>query len=65
MVLDNTLKSFCIDNPHANDPDYSLQMAQAVLLFHLNALSNLGMSRPIDVIFSPYHCILLTYRVYS
>ena len=42
LVLDSSAKPFFADNPHADSQEYTTQMAQTVLLFHLKALSDLG-----------------------
>lgn len=42
LVIDNSSKSFCVDNPHSESAEYTPQVAQAVILFHLKALSDLG-----------------------
>lgn len=41
-MLDNSFIPFCPDNPHMESSSYTSQMAQAVILFHLKALSDLG-----------------------
>lgn len=42
LIIDADAKPFCPDNPHRESPEYSLQVAQAVILFHVKALSDLG-----------------------
>lgn len=48
LLLDSTAKPFFADNPHADSLEYTNQMAQTVLLFHLKALSDLGRSFSFD-----------------